>query len=354
MERPPENRPPFSDPGDPGRSETHAGSPNDPPSSETLHQRLAHWDELSELDLDRMQADPEANAKLKRLRDAQAWLENSLLDQQDCPTPEELFALAMPFAGESLPMERCVEIQEHLKLCAACKAESQTLETPPPSPLLLDAPEDLGLPLPVGQKQTPLRRMRALIACCAALMLVWLLGGRNLFPSSNPVNAAGDTWPSTTTLRGTGDSHPISPSGKTLARGADETWTGQITWAPVVDAQSYRVLVTRNNGSAFDTGAVVVDAAATGTSLDATTPLTTGHYNVELFVTVFGLESPLGNAEFQVMAAPEVQKELEWLKGIERVNFLHERAWRADAVLEALDLPASPERTRYLKAMENR
>lgn len=354
MERPPENRPPFSDTGDTDRSETHAGSPNDLPSSETLHQRLAHWDELSELDLDRMQADPEANAKLKRLRDAQAWLENSLLEQQDCPTPEELFALAMPFAGESLPMERRVEIQEHLELCVDCKAESQTLETPPPSPILLDAPEDLDLPMPVAQNQAPLRKLRAFIACSAALMLIWLLGGRNLFPTSNQVNAAGDTWPSTATMRGAGETHLISPRGKMLARRADETWTGQITWAPVLDAQSYRVLVTRNDGSAFDTGAAVLDASETGTSLDVTTPMTAGHYNVELFVTVFGLESPLGISEFQVLAAPEVQKELEVLEGTERVKFLHDRAWRGDALLEALNLPASPERTLYLKAMESR
>ncbi len=354
MDRPPENRPPFSDPEDTGRTESYVGSPNDPTPSETLHQRLAHWDELSELDLAHMQADPEASAKLQHLRDAQSWLEKSLLEQQDCPTPEQLFALAMPFAGDTLSTEQRMEIQEHLQLCADCAEESKTLAVPPPSPILLDAPEDLTATSPAPISVAPLRRVRAFIVAAAALLLIWLLGGRNLFPTSNRVNAAAGPWPSTTTMRGMEDSIIISPRGKQLARAADGTWTGQIAWAPVVDAQGYRVVVSANDGSAFNTGSVVYDASAVGTSLEVHTPLAAGHYGVELFVTVFGLESPLGSTQFQVLLDPKVLKELDTLSGAERVNFLHNGAWRSDALLEARDLPASPERTQYIRAMESR
>jgi hypothetical protein len=357
MASPPENRPPFSDPADAGRSESYAGSPDPPAPSEDLHQQLEHWDELSQEDLARFESNPEAQAKLQRLRDAQSWLEDSLLTQQECPQAEELFALAMPFSGESLDETRRVEIQEHLKLCADCAQDIQTLERRPPAPLLVDNPDRFEVPPPNivrGEAPAPLRRMRSIVIGAAALMLLWLFGGRELFSSFSQVDAASGAWPETTTLRGDGSSVLLTPRGKLLARDGAETWKGSFAWIPKEDAQGYRVTLLENDGSAFDPGREVHSETIADASFDLAEPLSAGHYTVEIFVTIFGLETPLGSAEFQVVAAPKELAELESLVGPDRVTFLHHAGWLSDALLEARNLPEGPERESYIKVMEAR
>jgi hypothetical protein len=322
-----------------------------------LHELLAHWDELSDIDLARLQAFPEASAKLQRLRDAQAWLENSLLDQQACPGAEELFALALPFSGESLDADRRAEVQEHLKLCQDCAQEYQTLSVRPPAPLIVDpldsaeseAPSDVPGPAPI-----PFRRLSSFAIAAAALLLVWLFAGRDWSSTSDSVRAAGGTWPETVTLRGADSTALLWPRGKQLARGTDPAWNGSLRWRPETDAQSYRVTIYQNDGSALDLGTERVNQSTTETSLTLSTPLGPGHYTAALFATVFGLESPSGFAEFQVVQAPEVLAHLATLGGVDRVRFLHDEGWWSDALLEARQLPEDPGRERYIRAMESR
>ncbi len=352
----PENRPPFSEPDDAGRTESYAGSPQHLAPSEDLHQQLAHWDELSPQDLARLEANPAARAKLQRLRQAQAWLEDSLLDQQECPAAEELFALAMPFAGEPLEAERRAEIQEHLELCGDCASEIQTLERRPPAPLLVDNPDRFEVQPPIiasGEASPPLRRLRAVIMGAAALMLIWLFGGRDLLSNDGSIFAA-DTWPETSTLRGGADSNWHAPRGKVLARGKSAGWTGALAWSPSKDAQSYRVVIHQNDGSAFDRGTQLASQRVESTSLEWTDPLPAGHYTVELFAKVFGLENPVGSTGFQVVHAPEVLAELQGLQGTARVQLLHAIGFLNDALIEAKALPEAPGRAEYIEAMESR
>ena len=296
MARPPENRPPFSDPDQTGRSEFYAGSPDDLAPSEALHQQLAHWDELNEQDLARLQADPNARAKLQRLRQAEMWLQESLLDSQQCPSSEELFALGMPFAGDPLEAARRAEIKEHLEICADCAEDMQTLDARPPSPLLLDEPASFEgtaptVPAPL-KAPISLRGMRAFLSCAAALMLIWLLGGRDLWPHSGTLAAADVQWPNTSTMRGDSSAVLLTPFGKQLARGPAGTWSGELRWTPENDAQSYRIVLNQNDGSAFDLGTERLNVNPVDPALVLTSALSPGFYTVEIFATVFGLEAP--------------------------------------------------------------
>ncbi|MCA9000535.1 MAG: hypothetical protein KDB61_01335 [Planctomycetes bacterium] len=320
-----------------------------------MHERLAHWDELSEIDLARVQAFPEARAKLHRLRQAQAWLEDSLLSQQECPTPEELFSLGMPFSGEPLDAERRTEIQEHVKLCSDCAREVQTLTVLPPAPLAMDPIEHQDQAEPGTRRTSPgLRRLQTILAAAAALMLVWLLGARNLFQHPQGVQAAEWDWPELATLRGEPSTILIYPRGKQLAREADGTWQGAFQIRAEPEAQSYRVTVLKNDGSAMDMGEKVTELTGPSNTLALPSPLEPGFYTASIYATVHGLEAPLGRAEFQVRADAETYEKLHALEGVARVRFLHDRGWTSDALIEAQGLPDSPERDTYIRAMESR
>ncbi|MDF1839556.1 MAG: hypothetical protein P1V35_16930, partial [Planctomycetota bacterium] len=205
-----------------------------------------------------------------------------------------------------------------------------------------------------GEASPALRRLRTVVLSAAALMLVWLFGGREWMSAGGTVNAADASWPETTTLRGSERSNWLAPLGKVLAREDADRWNGDLTWYPSQDAQSYRVTIHRNDGGAFDRGTPVVEQTVTGPSLRLPSPLPSGHYTVELFATVFGLESPQAVAEFQVVAAPAVLADLQGLKGPARVQYLHRAGWLSDALVEAKQLPQDSERERYIKAMEAR
>jgi len=345
---------------------------------------LAYWDEWNDLDRERMARDPHAGPALRHLQRVEEWLNESLLAQQDCPTPEVLFRLKGPSLGAWRPDELSAEEREealaHIAICPTCSVEAASLATPPPATLLIADPEPFEVeappawdasspraataagpaperssPAPAAEQARTTRpphrfsQWRAGFLAAAALLLVWFLATRT--PQSVAGSAA---WPEVETLRGSPVDGLQFPRGAVLARSPEGHWSGPLEIAPVEGASEYIVRLYAHDGSAFDMGTRIAEWRHATPVIPSEAPLPPGFYTAEVFAVRGALETPLPVAEFEVRHSPATLEHLAKLKGVARVNYLHANGWRSDARREAMALPASAERSAYLQALQPR
>jgi len=331
---------------------------------------LAYWDEWTDLDRARLGRDPWVAQRLQRLQAVEDWLNESLLQAQGCPPAEELFALAGPQHASELDEARREELREHLRLCASCSAETRTLSLPPPAPIL-DLPEEfenepvLAIPAQglgneledelekeateasVETSHPRARRFYVLetfLLSAAAVVLVWMLAMREF----RTTTLAAENYPQWPTLRSGTDTEPIHPGGKVLAQEPNLLWFGMASVPSSEQASRYGIRVLAHSASAFDPGNLVTTWENPGPSMPAAPGLPPGRYTLEAFAIVQGVELPLGTQELEVCDRPDVQKALASLRGLDRVRYLHREGFLEDARREALQMPESPARDRYL------
>ncbi|MEZ6004150.1 MAG: hypothetical protein R3F33_08175 [Planctomycetota bacterium] len=313
---------------------------------------MAYWDEWKPAEQARLQDDPVLGPRLRRLQAAEAWLHLEAPGAPPCPEPEELFAYGVRFGGGELEESRREEIREHLPWCDSCRAEVESLATPPPSPIL-----DLPLVGPVETPAVPMHRpavgpgptgtllgLRRFLMVAAAAMLIWLLAG--------PRNRSAwqdQTWPNWPAVRSGETPANFHPRGKVLADAHGGLWQGTIELPTVPHASGYRVRVWQHGAGAFDTGESIAQWDSAVPTLRAAAGLAPGHYTFEAYALLGGVESPIAAHEVQVHQAPAIWSQLEDQKGIARVRTLHADGWFEDARREALRLPDSAARRAYLE-----
>jgi hypothetical protein len=329
----------------------HSSAPRDPKQASvpppgpladaSVEERMARWDELPPWDLEVLTSNSATNSKLARVKDAEAELTGGLDSLESCPPPEDLFDLAGGPGGQILTPHRTLEIRAHMELCSSCTEIVGSLERTPPPPFLLgeEAPQAPKRPLRLVARNVG-RWIPMAAAALALLGIVWQLGG-------GPVSAA---WPQQPVLRGAAEADLLFPRGPVLtaANGLDWAASPRFEVTPVEGADLYRLRVRVTDGSAFVEGEPVLELTSTEPIFLATTEFAAGYYTWETWVTEGGLERPLGERDFRVVANADLRLELHAAFGLRRVQLLHDAGYVTDARRAARGLPASQERDAYL------
>jgi hypothetical protein len=130
-------------------------------------------------------------------------------------------------------------------------------------------------------------------------------------------------------------------------------------------AAALRVLVERHAGGALDRGERVASfeggPGAIELAPEQAAALAPGHYTWEAWALVDGLDVHLGRRDFEVVRDAQLTARLAELERLEEpdrsealIALLHERGFLGDARALARDLPATPERDAYLRALPGR
>ncbi len=398
---------PFERPGD-GRGASF-GAGGRAHSARTME--LLHYDELESAALAALEADPRSADALDLLREAEHFLwTNSPLATLPCPGANELYDYGRGPGYRPLAAGRRTELEAHLFHCPPCRSLSSTLASPPPMPLVIDAPAPSGDSGPTSESEPathevqstatlsarllkrprpgprrsertslPLRILR--LSPVAAALLVLGLGmsffgeqpARTVYAPDRvpgPTGTTGTTaggFPTNPLLRGSGAperANLLHPRGRLLAPSERLPGGWLLAAAPLFEltpvdrADEYRVVVELLDGSAFSTGAVVLRLAGSEPQLQSSAPLDSGFYRWEATAMVDGLPRDLGAMDFRVVNSEDTEtngllEELQALDGADRrvihaVRLLHAAGFRSDARALARTLPASPGRDAFL------
>jgi hypothetical protein len=345
-------------------SNTRSLPPIGQATPDDLNEALEHWEELDEVSLARLASHPESATKLSALRRVEEWMESGgLLDPSvggpfsesitdspaagTCPPAEDLFDFARAQSSNEA-------LEAHLEHCAECSELIASLASRPPSPLILASDED-GLTAENDQGEVriglrPLGRQSVWPPILAAAGLA----GLALIPTlrSLSVWAPGDVFPTHALLRGE-EAARLFPRGNLLASSPG----GGIRFElPQVEgAQTYRIEVHAHGPSAFEQGDLVANLRAEIPELLAER-LAPGLYSWRAFASIRGLESEIGNTEFQVIENAELSSQLTDSQGSRNleaqlglIHELVEQGFVSDARNLAQSLPESPERTEFLR-----
>ena len=313
---------------------------------------LAHWDELPEGLLQDLVVHPVHGPSLSRLREVESYLTGSA-----CPEAQQLYDFARGPGYEPMPGALRQEVEDHLAHCAECEALVESLEGTPPLPLDLtgDATE---VPRPQPTTILPRTVERWLpMAAAAAVLAIGMLVFRG-----GTVDA-GDLWPDYPLLRGPASDALVFPRDRVLAPGSvpGGSWAAapRFELAEVRGATLYRIVVQRNGGGAFadatsGDGSPLLELEAGLDDLISAQPLEPGHYTWEAWATVDGLESLLGERDFEVLEIDGMRAALLRRSDLERVHHLHEAGHWTDARAVTRRSPPSVGRDAYLGAVPGR
>jgi hypothetical protein len=344
------------------------------------------YDEASPEVIARLEREPGALAVLKKLRAADAYLQDGGLQRdlkgvlvdshpQSEVTPDELFAFGR---GELAPLDAEV-VREHL---AQSPNENEWVESlrgsTPPSTLTWDKPEDepeVGpevapaqpmespsiLPGPGSQGRFPAWLAWTPLAA-AALILAMAIG------DTDRRSVLDGALPNSPIMRSASTDALLFPRGRVI--GSTETvrtYASQPLFevTPVAGANRYSFELRRITGQdVFAEGEAVWESTAT--SHHATAPeLAPGKYTWTAAATVQGIERALGSLNFTVLPAGTVDRSLlvrastgqsTPMPGVlrEDVRRLHASGFLTDARSKARALPPGEERDRYLAVPSER
>jgi hypothetical protein len=328
-----------------------------------LGRRLADWDLLEPRERTALEAHaatcPRCGPALDLLRRADAWLAagSSAASVGSCPDTERLYdAAGGPGARPLDPGERAT-IEEHLARCAECAGFAATLDSRPPSPLLLDpdpGPRPTLEPLPASLPRRRLRLVPALAAAAGLVLAVavWRAVVSPGTQAQGPEVASAPRFPAAPLLRGDLTGPLLYPRIAVLARaGGELVHPLGFEIQPQEGASAYRVLLF---GGTDEEPVLRTEAEAAHLTAVAER-LEPGRYTWEAWAVVHGLDVPLGRRDFEVRHDAELLAELErWsvLPEPERsertLALLVERGFASDARAWARGLPASPERDAFL------
>lgn len=348
------------------------------------------YDEASPEVIARLEREPGALAVLKKLRAADAYLQDGGL-QRDLQgalvdsgpksevTPDELFAFGR---GELAPVDAEV-VREHL---AQAPNENKWVESlrgsTPPSTLTWDKPEEVPADEPVVEGSQPAEsqaespsilpgpgsqgRFPAWLAwtplAAAALILAMAIG------DTDRRSVLDGALPNSPIMRSASTDALLFPRGRVI--GSTETvrtYASQPLFevTPVAGANRYSFELRRITGQdVFAEGESVWESTAT--SHHATAPeLAPGKYTWTAAATVQGIERALGSLNFTVLPAGTVDRSLlvrastgqsSPMPGVlrEDVRRLHASGFLTDARSKARALPPGEERNRYLAVPSER
>ena len=309
-----------------------------------------------EQELEELAGDVSSRAQLQLLQAVDRWLEASD-ESGDCPTPEELYSFGCGPGSTDLEQARRDAVREHLGDCESWSRLVEDLTLRPPLPRILTPPSEqessfgaeqvsdaelqtitLVPPGPADQSggqstggvailtasPAPGRRLRAwmpLASAAAALFIVWLSA------LSRPGNQA-PLAPPVDLVRGDSGSSLLFPRGPVLPRGQEGfTDLPVFELAPRTGAESYRVVVRRTSGGAFEQGETLFTLESTRHMLSAgpekASSLDAGTFSWEAWAIIDGLDTPLGELEFYVRSGEDIDEQLGSAEGPDRVRALH-------------------------------
>jgi hypothetical protein len=301
---------------------------------------------------------PECGPRVQRLARADAWIERRLAPRTAsvCPTAEELFDYGRGPGAQPVAEAERLAIRAHVTACSECSAMLETLAHRPPAPLFFDQ-----FPGELTTVNLRRRSLRVLIPLAAAAAIVaWLLwhdstrgGERGSDEASLHIR-----FPADPPLRGQESGDLRFPRHK-LLRVEQGLWSPlAFELAPRESATSYRVVLWRNDGGAFDAGNELTRIDSSAPRIDSDelpSDLEAGHYTWEAWATVDGLLVNLGRRDFEVTADAGFAAELasresatDPARSESILHLLHERGFESDARAFARTLPPSPERDAYL------
>jgi hypothetical protein len=365
------------------------------PRLATLLPRYDDLDPVARAGLDRhVAACPVCGPRWALLLEADRWLAiGEGRSGGRCPDAEELYDFGRGPGYRPLTVARRDEIDAHVARCASCRDFARTLDAPVPVPWTMvplrggagvdeapgdeDDSEDLepplrtavGVPDPGDWRRQAWLPLVAAAAVIAALIVLRPDTGdrtanERVASGSEGIGSVPFAFPSAPVLRGAEHDALLFPRGPVLCAesGAGTAWPLVFELEPHAEAESYRVLVSRHAGGAFDEGTLVAELTGALPRLDAGhLVLDPGHYTFEARAVVRGLERPLGERDFEIVIDAELTTEwnaLEGLaepeRGVRRVMLLHERGYLGDARAFARTLAASPERDAYLASTPGR
>ena len=328
----------------------------------------------------------ECGSRWELFQAADTWLEGAGGQHQVlCPETEELYDFGRGPGYGYMSTERRTEIELHVSHCESCADFAGTLASSVPIPWTTDGD---SLTVQRRTKVTPpirkrverkrsrprLRLLPSLervpewvpVAVAAGLMIAIVFATRDGAPSPGEVGAGSPSsfYPELPVLRGEESSPLLYPRGNVLA---DETRFAaplppSFELTPVDGAELYRIQLRKHAGGAFDVGTELsVFEDETPTLSAQLSKLAPGHYTWEAWALVRGLERPLGERDFRVVADAGIAaqwQELESLpeeeRGARRVALLHNHGYFGEARTLAESLPASEERDAYLEAWPGR
>ena len=309
-----------------------------------MEEILTRWDELPG-DLLTQVADHAAHGpRLRHLRKVESYLAGSV-----CPESEDLYDFARGPGYTPLATSRRQEIEDHLIHCGDCEGLVESLESNPPLPLEWDE----ETPHPAASTSTsslvrpprPIERWLPLTAAAAVLAI-----GLLVFRSSTV--DAGDRWPTYPLMRGPSADALVFPRDRVLVQGAvpGGGWNARPLFelTEVPGATEYRVVVRSHGGGAFGEGRTILDLTDADTTLLSAESLPEGHYTWEAWAEIDGLDKLLGERDFEVHDAHELEAELLRHSDLERVHTLHAEGLWTDARALARRMPSSVGRDAYL------
>lgn len=344
-----------------------------------LGERLVHFDEATPAARAELEAHaascPACGRALRRLRQAQAWLEAQAGPLSACPSANELFDYGQGPGALALADERRREIDEHVDRCAECKGFVATLAARPPVPLdLAGDAEDRAAAVPEPAtadaagglrpaRPTPRLWHLPVWATAAALLVafgVWVGFGPGGARASD-----GLTFPALDVVRTAETARLVFPRGPVAwdPAAAAPLHRLQFELRPHEPAERFRVVLRRNDGSAFDAGEVVGEVVGDEPRLDgrALGELAPGHYTWTAWSVVGDLELPLGERDFELVedelvlgerdalaAVAEPERSFRWL------HWLVDHGFQTDARHVARSLPPSTERDEFLARQAER
>lgn len=249
-----------------------------------------------------------------------------------------------------------MSIRAHVSTCPECSSLVDTLAHRPPVPVVIEEP---ATRLAADRR----RRLRLLVplaaAAAVAAALLWRGAGKTTPDNASDVHAhARIRFPADPPLRGQAPSDLWYPRDRVL-RSSQALWSKlQFELAPHERASKYRVVLYRNDGSAFDSGRELVRLESTSPLFDSGSiafELPAGHYTWEAWIEVDGLDLALGRRDFECVVDDGLVRELaereraaEPARSEALLHLLHDAGFVGDARAFARTLPATPERDQYL------
>jgi anti-sigma factor RsiW len=325
-----------------------------------LNRRLPEWDSLEPRELAALEAHAAQCARCRRelelLRRADAWLAELAPPGSagSCPEPDLLYAVSGGPGAEPVSAAERAAVEEHVTRCAECAGFAATLQSRPPSPLVMD-PEPSARPVQLRRVGSR-RPAFALTALAAAAGLILGLALWRLLTAPHEVeggpSAGVPRFPEAPVLRGDLGGPLQYPRNAVLAR-ADGQLAHDLVFEiePQADATSYRIDVFHAEG-----GERLLHLKGAGAQITASErTLAPGRYTYEVWAEVRGLDVPLGRRDFEVRPDAEVLEQLAALesrpepeRSEKALQLLVERGYDCDARAWARTLPASPERDAFL------
>jgi hypothetical protein len=337
---------------------------------------LVDWDELDaarrrEL-FDHARVCASCGARLDLLTRAAAWLEQAVTPTAGvCPSAEDLYDFGRGPGARHLSEPERVSLKAHVAGCAECSEFVATLSSRPPAPLLVDesAPDARG-PAPklalVGRHRRTLAWLPLAAAAALAAVFVWRANSpREPHAAGTEQAALRIRYPADPLLRGAARDALLFPRDRVLS-GPQGLYSELLfELLPVDRATSYRVMLTRHDGSAFADGQAV--ATLTGKTpliapdAEVASKLEPDHYTWEAWAVVDGLDVPLGRRDFEVVSDADLIDEIaaresapEPARSESLLHLLHDAGFVGDARAFARTLPATPERDAYLARLPGR